>query len=119
MKKEITKFVSGLPTNTSMKNVVWIIVDQLTKSAHFVAVQRNYLLEKLMELYISKIVRLHCISFSIYLPLTELAYNNSYHANLGMPPFKALYGRKCRSSICWMKLGEKNLVGLNLVCETK
>ena len=34
-----------------------------------------------------------------YLPLIEFSYNNSYHASIGMPPFEALYGRKCRSPL--------------------
>ena len=36
-----------------------------------------------------------------YLPLIEFAYNNSYHATIGMAPYEALYGRKCRSPIYW------------------
>ena len=35
-----------------------------------------------------------------HLPLLEFAYNNSYHSSVGMAPYEALYGRKCRSLIC-------------------
>ena len=36
-----------------------------------------------------------------HLPLVEFSYNNSYHASIKATPFEALYGRKCRSSVCW------------------
>ncbi|XP_074323098.1 uncharacterized protein LOC141660038 [Apium graveolens] len=36
-----------------------------------------------------------------YLYLVEFAYNNSWHAVIDMPPFEALYGRRCRASSCW------------------
>ena len=38
-------------------------------------------------------------SWEDQLPLIEFAYNNSYHATIGMPPYEALYGRKCRSPV--------------------
>ncbi|GJR78126.1 putative reverse transcriptase domain-containing protein [Tanacetum coccineum] len=36
-----------------------------------------------------------------HFPLVEFSYNNSYHASIKAAPFEALYGRKCRSSVCW------------------
>ncbi|CAN0913323.1 hypothetical protein LINGRAHAP2_LOCUS27854 [Linum grandiflorum] len=36
-----------------------------------------------------------------YLPLVEFAYNNSYHNSIDVAPFEALYGRNCRTPICW------------------
>ncbi|GJY32240.1 putative reverse transcriptase domain-containing protein [Tanacetum coccineum] len=36
-----------------------------------------------------------------HLPLVEFSYNNSYHASIKVAPFEALYGRKCRSLVCW------------------
>ena len=53
-----------------------------------------------------------------YLPLVEFAYNNSYHSSIGMAPFEALYGRKCRSPVCWYETGEKILLGPKLVQDT-
>jgi hypothetical protein len=43
----------------------------------------------------------------LYLPLVEFAYNNSFQATIGMAPYEALYGRKCRSSLYWDEIGEK------------
>ena len=43
--------------------------------------------------------------------LMEFAYNDSYHQLLGMSPFKALYGRKCRSPIHWHEAGERKFFG--------
>ncbi|GJX37580.1 putative reverse transcriptase domain-containing protein [Tanacetum coccineum] len=40
-----------------------------------------------------------------HLPLVEFSYNNSYHASIKAAPFEALYGRKCRSPVCWFHLG--------------
>ena len=50
-----------------------------------------------------------------YLPLVEFAYNNSYQASIGMAPYEALYGRRCRSPICWDDVGERRLIGPDLV----
>ena len=49
------------------------------------------------------------------LPLVEFVYNNSYQASMGMPPYEALYGRKCRSPLHWDEVGEKEIVGPKLV----
>ncbi|KAK6123664.1 hypothetical protein DH2020_042592 [Rehmannia glutinosa] len=45
-----------------------------------------------------------------YLPLAEFAYNNSYQATIGMAPYEALYGRRCRSPIHWHEVGEKKQI---------
>ncbi|KAG7559371.1 Ribonuclease H-like superfamily [Arabidopsis thaliana x Arabidopsis arenosa] len=42
-----------------------------------------------------------------YLPLVEFAYNNSYHSSIRMPPYEALYGRPCRTPLCWTEVGER------------
>ncbi|XP_022865720.1 uncharacterized protein LOC111385548 [Olea europaea var. sylvestris] len=53
----------------------------------------------------------------IILKLMEFAYNNSYQATIGMAPYEALYGRKCRSPVYWDKVGERKLLGPDMVCE--
>ena len=52
-------------------------------------------------------------SWDDHLPLIEFAYNNSYHSSIKMAPYEALYGRKCRSPICWFETGETALFGLD------
>ncbi|GKE15212.1 putative reverse transcriptase domain-containing protein [Tanacetum coccineum] len=42
-----------------------------------------------------------------HLPLVEFSYNNSYHASIKATPFEALYGRKCRSPVCWAEVGDQ------------
>ena len=53
------------------------------------------------------------------LTYAEFSYNNSYQANLGMSPFEALYGRKCRTPLMWSEVGEHALVGPALIKEAE
>nr|GEW68311.1 hypothetical protein [Tanacetum cinerariifolium] len=46
-----------------------------------------------------------------HLPLVEFTYNNNYHTSIKAAPFEALYGRKCRSPICWAEFGDRQLTG--------
>ncbi|GJW53307.1 hypothetical protein Tco_0097392 [Tanacetum coccineum] len=48
----------------------------------------------------------------------EFSYNNSYHASIKAAPFEALYGRKCRSPVCWTEVGEAQILGPELIQET-
>ena len=173
-------FVIGLPRTRSKKNGVWVIVDRLTKSAHFLAMKTTDSMNSLAKLYIQEIVRLHGIPVFIvsdrdpkftsqfwqslqralgtqlnfstafhpqtdgqserviqiledmlracvldfggnwadYLPLAEFAYNNSYQSSIGMAPYEALYGRPCKSPLCWIEMGESHLLGPEIVQET-
>ena len=173
-------FVSGLPRTKKGKEAIWVIVDRLTKSAHFIPICMTYKMEKLAELYIKEVVRLHGVPTSIVsdrdprftsrfwvslqealgtklklssayhpqtdgqtertiqtledllracvldhrgdweecLPLVEFSYNNSYHSSLGMAPFEVLYGRKCRTPICWYESGESLLIGPEIIQQT-
>ncbi|KAA3480729.1 DNA/RNA polymerases superfamily protein [Gossypium australe] len=174
--KRITMdFVSGLPLTPTRKDSVWVIVNRLTKSSHFIPVR------KLAKLYVAEIVRLHGVPASIisdrdprftsrfwkalhqalgtrldfsmvfhpqtngqlerviqnledmlrgcvidfrhswedFLPLAEFGYNNSYQSSIQMAPYEALYCRRCRTPTCWTELGERQLLGLELVSETE
>ena len=58
-------FVVGLPSTGRKHDSVWVVVDRLNKSTHFLPVRTVYSLDKLAELYIKEIVRLHGIPTSI------------------------------------------------------
>ncbi|KAL4339993.1 hypothetical protein GQ457_08G031450 [Hibiscus cannabinus] len=162
-------FVTGLPMTPSNKDSVWVIVDRFTKCAHFLPIHTTYTYDKLAELYIREIVRLHGVPKSIVsdrdpkftsrfweslhtalgsrlnfstsyhpqtdgqserviqvledmlrcciidfqgtwekqLSLVEFAYNNSYQASIQMAPYEALYGRRCRTPVCWAEAGQR------------
>ena len=170
-------FVTGLPITRIQHDAIWVIVDRLTKSVHFLPVSNDDPLDKLAQLYVVEIVRLHgvpistvsdrdprftsrfwsslqdamgtrldfstafhpqtdgqskitiqtledmlraCViefkgSWDKYLSLMEFAYNNSYQSSIGMAPFEALYGRKCRTPVCWDEVGERRVIGPELV----
>ena len=58
-------FVSGFPRTSQGHNAVWVIVDRLTKSAHFLGMKTTDITETLSQLYIREIVRLHGVPLSI------------------------------------------------------
>ncbi|GJZ72625.1 putative reverse transcriptase domain-containing protein [Tanacetum coccineum] len=173
-------FVSGLPRTPSGYDSIWVIVDRLTKSAHFLPMKKTDSIEKLAQLYLKEIVCKHGVPTSIisdrdslftsrfwkslqeamgtqlhmsttyhpetdgqsertiqtledmlracvidfgsswdrHLPLVEFSYNNSYHASIKAAPFEALYGRKCRSPVCWSEVGDSQLTGPEMIRET-
>jgi len=173
-------FVTHLPRTFRGHDTIWVIVDRLTKSAHFLAMNLRMSMAKLAQLYVKEIVRLHGVPSSIVsdrdprfisrfwqtlqealgtkltmssayhpqtdgqsertiqsledllrtcildhlgawdevLPLIEFTYNNSFHASIGMAPYEALYGRRCRTPLCWYQDGEAVLVGPELLEQT-
>ncbi|GJZ19034.1 putative reverse transcriptase domain-containing protein [Tanacetum coccineum] len=137
-------FVTKLPKSSQGYDTIWVIVDRLTKSAIFVPMRETDPIEKLARMYLKEVVTRHgihtdgqsertiqtledmlraCVidlgkGWVNHLPLVEFSYNNSYHASIKAAPFEALYGRKCRSHICWVKVGEVQLTGPELVQET-
>ena len=58
-------------------------------------------------------------SWEDWLPLVEFSYNNSYLESIKMAPFEALYGRKCRTPLNWIKPGERRYYGIDFVKEAK
>ncbi|GKD16899.1 putative reverse transcriptase domain-containing protein [Tanacetum coccineum] len=173
-------FITKLPKSSQGFDTIWVIVDRLTKSAHFLPIRENDPLDKLARWYLNRIVARHGIPVSIicdrdgrftsnfwksfqkalgtdicmstayhpetdgqsertiqtledmlracvidfgkgwvkHLPLAEFSYNNSYHASIKAAPYEALYGRKCRSPVCWAEVGEAQLTGPELIQET-
>ncbi|GJV62457.1 putative reverse transcriptase domain-containing protein [Tanacetum coccineum] len=135
-------FIVGLLRTPSGYDSIWVIVDRLTKSAHFLPVKMTYSMEKLTQLYLKEIVCRHgtdgqskrtiqtledmlqaCVidfggSWDQHFPLVEFSYNNSYHARIKAALFEALYERKCRSPICWSEVGGNQLTGPEMIQET-
>ena len=58
-------------------------------------------------------------SWDRYIPLMEFSYNNSYQESIGMAPYKALYGRRCRTLVCWTELNEHKMIGPDIVKDTE
>ncbi|GJT28313.1 putative reverse transcriptase domain-containing protein [Tanacetum coccineum] len=173
-------FITKLPRTSSGYDSIWVIVDRLTKSAHFIPMNEKYKMERLTRLYLKEIVCRYEVPVSIisdrdprfasrfwrslqkslgtnldmstayhpetdgqsertiqtledmlracvidfgsgwdkHLPLAEFSYNNSYHASIKAAPFEALYGRKCRSPVCWSEVGDAQLTGPEMIRET-
>ncbi|GJW21116.1 putative reverse transcriptase domain-containing protein [Tanacetum coccineum] len=109
-------FVTKLPKTSSGQDAIWVIVDRLTKSAHFLPMKETDSMEKLTRQYLKEVVSRHGVltdgqsertiqtledmmSASVidlwkgwdrHLPLVEFSYNNSYHKSIKAAPFKAL-----------------------------
>ena len=58
-------FVNGFPTTRNKKDAVWVVVDHLTKSAHFLAIKKSDVVDQIVRIYIDEIVRLHGVPASI------------------------------------------------------
>ncbi|GJY67254.1 putative reverse transcriptase domain-containing protein [Tanacetum coccineum] len=135
-------FVTKLPKTATGQDTIWVIVDRLTKSAHFLAMGEDDTLDKLMRQYLKEVVSRHGVPVLIifdrdgkftshfwkslnkalgwdrHLPLVEVSYNNSYQTSIKAAPFEALYGRKCRSLICWAEVEDSQLTGPEIIHET-
>ena len=61
---------------------------------------------------------IHNGSWDSFLPLIEFTYNNSFHSSIGMAPYKALYGRRCRTPLCWVDPDESITLGPEVVQQT-
>ncbi|GJZ32622.1 putative reverse transcriptase domain-containing protein [Tanacetum coccineum] len=140
-------FVTKLPKTSQGYDTIWVIVDRLTKSVIFTPMRETDHLDKHARMYLKEVATRHGIPVSIiyrqsertiktledmmcacaidfvkgwvnHLPLVEFSYNNSYHASIKAAPFEALYGRKCRSPVCWTEVGEAQILGPELIQET-
>ena len=60
----------------------------------------------------------HLGAWDEVLPLVEFTYNNSFHASISIAPYEALYGRRCRTPLCWYQDGESVVVGPELLRQT-
>nr|GEU84412.1 putative reverse transcriptase domain-containing protein [Tanacetum cinerariifolium] len=120
MGKNKNGFCHKFPKTLNGRDTIWVIVDRLTKSTHFIPTQETNSMETLTRLYIKEIVSRHDFrkGWEKHLPLVEFSYNNSYHASIKAAPFEALYGQKCRSPVCWAKVGDVQLTGPEIIHET-
>ena len=60
----------------------------------------------------------HKGSWEEHFPLVEFTHNNSYQASIQMTPYEALYGRPCRSPICWIEARESSITSPDLIRDT-
>ncbi|GJT41320.1 putative reverse transcriptase domain-containing protein [Tanacetum coccineum] len=148
-------FVTKLLMTENGYDTIWVIVDHLTKSAHFLPMRENDPMERLMKLYMKEVVTRHGVPVSIisdrdgnFTSLfwkalnkalgTRLDMSMTYHPEtdsqsertiqtledmlracvIKVAPFEALYGRKCRSHVCWAEVGEARLTGPAIIHET-
>ena len=90
-------FVVGLPRALGGYDAIWVIVDRLTKSAHFLAIRNNFSLNRLAELYVDEIVKLHGVPVSIvsdrdprftsrFWPKLQKALGTSLHFSIAFHP---------------------------------
>ncbi len=78
-------FVTGLPRTTREYDLIWVIVDRLTKTAHFLPMRITYSIAQYAKLYVREIVRLHEVPTSIISdrgPSSLLSFGESYKRHL-------------------------------------
>ncbi|GJX18776.1 putative reverse transcriptase domain-containing protein [Tanacetum coccineum] len=98
---------------SSGHDTIWVIMDRLTNSAHFLPMHEDYKMDRLAKLYLNEIVARHGV------PISIISYRNSrFTSSVWCAPFEDLYGTKCRSPIMWAEFREGKLIGPNLVQET-
>ncbi|GJT98206.1 putative reverse transcriptase domain-containing protein [Tanacetum coccineum] len=105
-------FVTKLPKTTSGQDIIWVILDRLTKSAHFLPMKETDSMEKLTRQYLKEVVSRHGV------PVSIISDRDNTYLWWSFLPFEALYGRKCRSPICWAEVGDAQLTGSEIIHET-
>ncbi|GJW27757.1 zinc finger, CCHC-type containing protein [Tanacetum coccineum] len=125
-------FIMKLPRTSSGHNSIWVIVDRLTKSAHFLAIREEYPTEKLTRLYINEMLQralgTRLDMSTVYYPQIDGQSERTiqtledmlraYHTSIKYAPFKAIYERKCRSYVVWAEVGESQMIGPEIIQET-
>ncbi|GKE47927.1 putative reverse transcriptase domain-containing protein [Tanacetum coccineum] len=101
-------FVTKLPGTSSSYDTIWVIVDRLTKSVHFLPMRENDSMDKLTRLSFQKALGTRLDMSTAYHPQTDgqsertiQTLEDIYHASIKAAPFEAFYDRKCRSPVCW------------------
>nr|GFA87044.1 reverse transcriptase domain-containing protein [Tanacetum cinerariifolium] len=101
-------FVTKLPKTSQGYDTIWVIVDRLTKSAIFTPIRETDSMDRLARIYLKEVVMRHGIPVSII---------SNRDSSIKAAPFEALYGRKCRSPVCWTEVGEAQILGPELIQE--
>ncbi|GKA95572.1 putative reverse transcriptase domain-containing protein [Tanacetum coccineum] len=121
-----------LPKDATVNDTIWVIVDPLERnlltSYQWGKYPHGEIDETLHEGSTPSIkalgtrldmsIRLSHPETDRHFRLVEFSYNNSYHTSIKAAPFEALYGRKCRSPVCWAEVGEAQLTGPAIIHET-
>nr|GEW38083.1 hypothetical protein [Tanacetum cinerariifolium] len=92
-------FITKLPKSSQGFDTIWVIVDRVTKSAHFLPIRENDPIDRLARIYLDRIVMRHGTPVSIICDRDGRS-----------PPYEALYGQKCRLPMCWAEDRQKNYV---------
>nr|GEV05590.1 hypothetical protein [Tanacetum cinerariifolium] len=122
-------FVTKLPRTSSGHDTIWVIVDRLTKSAHFLPMCEDYKMDRLVRLYLNEIVARHGVPISIISDHDSLFTSRLWQSmqealgtRLDMSAAYHLYtdsqSEKCRSPIMWTEVEEGQLIRPELVQET-
>ncbi|GJX08210.1 putative reverse transcriptase domain-containing protein [Tanacetum coccineum] len=120
-------FVTKLPKSSQGCNTIWVIKSLQKALGTSLAMSMAYhpetdgqserTIQTLKDMLRACVIDLGK-GWVDHLSLVEFSNNNSYHASIKAAPFEALYGRKCRSPVCWVEVGQVQLTGPDLVRET-
>ncbi|KAL4013763.1 hypothetical protein IC575_025946 [Cucumis melo] len=119
-------FITGLPRTLRGFTVIWVVVDRLTKSAHFVPGKSTYTASKWAQLYMSEIVRLHGVPVSIVSD-RDARFTSKFWKGLQTAmgtrldlstAFHPQTHDQTESPVCWGEVGEQRLMGPELVQST-
>nr|GFC80915.1 retrotransposable element Tf2 [Tanacetum cinerariifolium] len=128
-------FVTGLPQTQRRHDAIWVVVDLLTKSAHFLPIRKDYSVSKLAEIFQQEIVRLHGTSSAIVSDRdpcfmsrfwkglqkawgTRLKFSTAFHPQTDGQTertIQTLEDMKCRAPICWDQIGERVIEGPEMI----
>nr|GEU81476.1 reverse transcriptase domain-containing protein [Tanacetum cinerariifolium] len=100
-------FITKLPKTTNGYDTIWVIIDRLTKSAHFLPMRENDLMEKLMKLYIKEVVTRHGV------PVSIISDRDGRFTSLFWQALHKALGTRLD-----MKVGDAHLTGPEIIHET-
>nr|GEW48399.1 integrase, catalytic region, zinc finger, CCHC-type, peptidase aspartic, catalytic [Tanacetum cinerariifolium] len=105
-------FVTGLPQTQRRHDAIWVVVDRLTKSAHFLPIRKDYSVSKLAETFQQEIVRLHGTPSAI---VSDRDPRFASHFWKGLQKAWRTRLKKCHAPICWDQVREHVIEGLEMI----